>query len=82
MQEKHLYEYAVIRVLPFVEREEFINVGIIMFSKKEKYITVCYTIDEKKLNSFLILKRFSSLIEIISSSNLGSFPSRTIQKVP
>lgn len=52
MQEKHLYEYAVIRVLPFVEREEFINVGIILFSKKEKYITVLYTIDEKKLNSF------------------------------
>lgn len=52
MQEKHLYEYAVIRVLPFVEREEFINVGIILFSKKEKYIKVLYTIDEKKLNSF------------------------------
>lgn len=52
MQEKHLYEYAVIRVLPFVEREEFINVGIILFCKKEKYINVFYTVDKKKLNSF------------------------------
>jgi hypothetical protein len=52
MQEKHLYEYAVIRVLPFVEREEFINVGIILFCKKEEFINVLYTIDEKKLNSF------------------------------
>ncbi len=52
MQEKHLYEYAVMRILPFVEREEFINVGIILFCKKEKFINVLYTIDEKKLNSF------------------------------
>lgn len=52
MQEKHLYEYAVMRLLPFVEREEFINVGIILFCKKEKYINVLYTVDEKKLNSF------------------------------
>ncbi|HEX8576385.1 MAG TPA: DUF3037 domain-containing protein, partial [Flavobacterium sp.] len=27
MQEQHLYEYAVIRVLPKVEREEFLNIG-------------------------------------------------------
>ncbi|MES2761016.1 MAG: DUF3037 domain-containing protein [Bacteroidota bacterium] len=52
MREKHLYEYAVMRVLPFVEREEFINVGIILFCKQEKYISVLYTVDEKKLNSF------------------------------
>ena len=27
MQERHLYEYAVIRFVPKVEREEFINMG-------------------------------------------------------
>jgi hypothetical protein len=52
MQEKYLYEYAVIRVLPFVEREEFINVGIILFCKKEEYIKVLFTINEAKLRSF------------------------------
>lgn len=52
MQEKYLYEYAVIRVLPFVEREEFINVGIILFCKKEKYIRVLLHINEAKLRSF------------------------------
>lgn len=52
MQEKHLYEYAVIRVLPKVEREEFINVGIILFCKREKYLKLSYTIDEKKLSAF------------------------------
>ena len=52
MQEKHLYEYAVIRVLPAVEREEFINVGIILFCKKARFITVHSAINEAKLNSF------------------------------
>lgn len=52
MQEKHLYEYAVIRVLPVVEREEFINVGIVLFSKSAKYITVKYKVDEERLRLF------------------------------
>ena len=38
MQGKHLYEYAVIRLVPKVEREEFFYVGIILFSKRAKYI--------------------------------------------
>lgn len=52
MQEKHLYEYAVIRLVPRVEREEFFNVGIILFSKKAKFIKAIYKVDENKLNLF------------------------------
>ena len=52
MQEKHLYEYAVIRVLPVVEREEFLNVGIILFCKKAKFIKMHFTMDEIKLRLF------------------------------
>ena len=52
MQEKHLYEYAVIRVVPMVEREEFLNVGIILFCKKAKFITVLYAVNEAKLQCF------------------------------
>lgn len=52
MQGKHLFEYAVIRVLPKVEREEFINVGIILFSKRAKYIRMIYKLDEQRLGTF------------------------------
>ena len=51
MQEKHLYEYAVIRVVPRVEREEFINTGIVIFCKRKKFIKVIYTVNEAKLAS-------------------------------
>lgn len=49
MHNNHLYEYAVIRVLPRVEREEFLNVGIILFCKREKYLKVRFHLDEKRL---------------------------------
>ena len=52
MQGKHLFEYAVIRVLPKVEREEFINVGIILFSKRAKYIRMMYKLDTNRLGIF------------------------------
>lgn len=52
MQEKHLYEYAVIRVVPRVEREEFLNVGIILFCKRAKFIKMLYAIDQSKMQLF------------------------------
>lgn len=49
MPEKHLYEYAVIRVLPKVEREEFLNVGIVIFCKKEKFLKMKFQLEEERL---------------------------------
>jgi len=49
MQELHLYEYAVIRVVPRVDREEFLNVGIIFFCKRAKIIKMRYHLDHEKL---------------------------------
>ena len=52
MQESHLFEYAVIRVVPRVEREEFINVGIILFCKKQRYLQTKFTLDKERLKAF------------------------------
>jgi hypothetical protein len=49
MQENHLFEYAVIRLVPRVEREEFLNVGVILFCKKEKFLQSLYRLDESRL---------------------------------
>lgn len=51
MQEKYVYEFAIIRVVPKVEREEFINVGLILFSKRMKYIRFQYTVHTNKILS-------------------------------
>ena len=49
MHDKHLYEYAVIRYVPRVEREEFINVGLIMMCKRRRWLRVELWIDERKI---------------------------------
>ncbi|MGB6083643.1 DUF3037 domain-containing protein [Moheibacter sp.] len=52
MQDKILYEYAVIRVFPKVEREEFINAGILIYSKQAKKLLVKTYFNEKKFHAF------------------------------
>ena len=51
MQEKHLYEYAVLRVVPKVEREEFINIGLLLFCKRQKYLRIEFHIFSDKIKS-------------------------------
>ncbi|MGI4728118.1 MAG: DUF3037 domain-containing protein [Janthinobacterium lividum] len=48
----HVFEYAVVRVMPRVEREEFINVGVILFCAKLKYLHVSFHVDEKRITAF------------------------------
>lgn len=52
MQEKDLFEYAVIRVVPRVEREEFINTGIVVYCAKQKFLGVMYKLNTEKLSVF------------------------------
>jgi len=52
MQQKHQYEYATVRVVPVVEREEFVNAGVILFCKKDKFIRMKYRLREDKILSF------------------------------
>jgi hypothetical protein len=52
MQDRHLFEYAVIRVVPRVEREEFINVGVILYCAKRKFLKSIFAFDEGRLAAF------------------------------
>jgi len=52
MQEKHVFEYAVIRVVPRVEREEFLNVGIVLYCPKQKFLQALLNLDEERLYVF------------------------------
>ncbi|MBB6501554.1 DUF3037 domain-containing protein [Pedobacter cryoconitis] len=52
MQDSHLFEYAVIRVVPRVEREEFMNVGVILYCAKQKFLKAEIRLDTERLISF------------------------------
>jgi Protein of unknown function (DUF3037) len=45
------YDYAVIRVVPRVEREEFVNAGVILFSKARDFLGARVAIDEARLRA-------------------------------
>jgi hypothetical protein len=51
-QDKFIFKYAIIRIVPKVEREEFFNVGVIVFCKRKKFLDIKYTISEAKLKAF------------------------------
>jgi hypothetical protein len=52
MRERQLFEYAVIRVVPRVEREEFINVGVILFCARHKFLEARYSLKEHRILAF------------------------------
>jgi len=46
------FDYAVIRFVPRVEREEFFNVGVILSCPAHKFLAAQIFLDEKKLKCF------------------------------
>jgi len=70
MQGKQVFEYAFIRFVPRVEREEFINVGVILFCKRKKYIDVKIHLDEERLRAFSKDVDVEELRDYLKSWNL------------
>jgi Protein of unknown function (DUF3037) len=52
MPGNHLFEYAVIRVVPRVEREEFLNVGVILYCQDLKFLQTKFSVDHQRLLAF------------------------------
>lgn len=80
MPEQHLFEYAVIRVVPRVEREEFLNAGIVLYCRDRQFLRAKFTIDEPKIRSLCKkieieeLKEHLDAIERICEGKPGSGP--------
>lgn len=47
-----LFEYAVLRVVPRVEREEFLNVGVILFCPAQGFLQAKFALNEARLLAF------------------------------
>lgn len=68
MQQNHLFEYAVIRIVPKVEREEFLNVGVILYCSKHNFLRTMHNLDEERLRAFCSVADSSELLQ-----NLDAF---------
>lgn len=47
-----IYEYAVVRYVPRVEREEFINVGLLMMCKRRRWLRSAMALDRGRILAF------------------------------
>jgi len=45
------FDYAVLRLVPRVEREEFLNVGIVVFCREKRMLTARTHMDEARLRA-------------------------------
>ena len=52
MPARSSYDYAVIRLVPRVDREEFLNVGVILFCLKADFLGARYEINEPRVKAF------------------------------
>ena len=52
MQQNQLFEYAVIRIVPKVEREEFLNAGVILYCAKLNFLQAMFCLSEERLRIF------------------------------
>ena len=85
MQDKHLFEYAVIRIVPCVEKEEFINAGIIFYCASKNFLQVKYKLNEKKIHAFsdrLNTKELEQRLEAFTQIASGSREGGVIAALP
>jgi hypothetical protein len=52
MQGNDQFEYAVVRIVPMVEREEFLNVGVVLYCAKQQFLQVKFHLNEERLRVF------------------------------
>ena len=69
MRTLHSYDYAIVRVVPRVEREEFINAGVILSCVSREFLGAHVELDESRL---LALDPSVDLASV--RANLASIP--------
>lgn len=84
MQEAYLFEYAVLRIVPRVEREEFLNTGVILYCRDLRFLQTIITIDTNRLLAFapqLDLEEVQAHLQAFEQISLGNTAAGPIAKL-
>ncbi|MBL7699861.1 MAG: DUF3037 domain-containing protein [Chitinophagaceae bacterium] len=84
MQESNLFEYAVIRYVPRAEREEFLNVGVILYCPSKDFLNMKYSLDDDRIRAFYDNSNISELktyLEAFKEVCCGSSTNSPIAKL-
>jgi len=48
---RHAFEYAIVRVVPRIEREEFVNAGVVLFARAAGFLGCRIALDADRLRA-------------------------------
>jgi hypothetical protein len=48
---RHPYQYVVLRCVPRVDREEFVNVGVVAYCQAEEFLDAACAVDEVRIGA-------------------------------
>ena len=85
MQEKQLFEYAIIRAVPRVERGEFLNVGVIVYCVAKNFLQIKFNLNETRLlalSSELDINELEQILYSFEQICNGSEEGGPIAKLP
>lgn len=84
MQDHYFYDYAVIRLVPKVDREEFINVGVIVSCPEKQFLKTLIEFNKQRLKAFspqLDFEMIEAHLKAIEDITLGNENAGTIGKL-
>jgi hypothetical protein len=79
------FAYAAIRVVPRVEREEFVNAGVVLFSRPRKYLGARTRLDPQRLRALwaeIDLEAVARQLQIIEAVAAGDPSGGAIAALP
>lgn len=80
MPSRSAFSYAVLRIVPDIEREEFVNVGLILFDRERRFLSARTVHDEAALDALQpgcdhpAIRRQLELIEQIAAGTAETAP--------
>jgi len=74
------FDYAILRVVPRVERQEFINAGVVVFCLERRYLAARVALDEGRLRALwpeadiALVREHLDAVPRICAGDLGAGP--------
>lgn len=71
----HSYDYAIVRVVPCVERGEYINAGVILFCRTRRFLGALISLDMPRLAALFpaidvdIVRQHLDMIPLVCAGN-------------
>jgi hypothetical protein len=74
------FDYAIVRVVPRVEREEFLNAGVLLFCSAHRFLQARIELDPQRLQAFApaldpaLIDEYLNTVELVCTGGANAGP--------